>query len=185
MHLILDTSLHFFRLHSSLTMMRVTCLNELFQFEKFEFHGFKYYLYALKPSNFKDLYSELRLVHLISSLDISGWHVQNWTPCISSKVCSTHSLNISTGDTPSFWPLNSKGLELSSILQLIPNIQCVSKFEWFYIQNTSKKITFHRLHSFHHYLSRQHLLPKLLLVFYTCISDLAHPHISPLVSSQE
>lgn len=102
MHLTLDTSLHLFRLHSSLTMMRVTCLKELFQFENFEFRGFKCYLYAFKPSNFKDLHPDLRLVHLISSLDISSWHVQNWTPCISSKVCSTHSLNIATGETPSF-----------------------------------------------------------------------------------
>lgn len=120
-------------------MMRVSCLKELFQFENFEFHGFKYYLYALKPSNFKDLHPELGLVHLISSLDVSSWYVQNWTPCISSEVCSTHSLNISTGNTPSFQPLNSNALELSSALQPIPNILCVGKFDWFYLQNTSKK----------------------------------------------
>ena len=97
MCLTLDISLRFFRLYLSSTMMRVTCMKDLFQFENFEFHAFKHYLYALKFSNFKDLSPELRLLYVISHLTSLADMSKTELLYFLQSLFHLHSLCISAG----------------------------------------------------------------------------------------
>lgn len=152
-------------------------MKDLFQFENFEFHAFKHYLYALKFSNFRDLCPELKTFICSSPLDISGWHVKNWTPSFSPKsLPPPQPLHLS------WWSLHPSSLSVQKpwshpwLFCLIPSIQFVSKFCWFCLQN----ITFHHVHNFHHHLSYQHLLPRLLpSLVYLYPWFISSPHPTP------
>lgn len=191
MCLTLAISLHFFRLYLSSSVRRVTCMKDLFQLKNFESHGFKL-VYLVKNSQICVWTRPLSWTYACvpnSPLDISSWHVQYWIPFSFSKVSSTQSLCISVDGNAILLPFHFKNLEVifdSSVLYPLSRVlenSVGSTSE--YIQ---KKTTSHHLHSSHHHLSHQYLLPKLLSSFYTCpwfdSFPTHHSHQIPSHSSQ-
>lgn len=73
-------------------------------------------------------------------LDISSWHVQTWTPFyFLQSLLHPQPLHIS------WCRLYPSGLSVpkpwshSWLFSLLPSIQCVHRFSWLYLQNSSRK----------------------------------------------